>query len=165
MLLDHLNGRVTIDVADDDHGHLIGTVPIAVEAYQLLALRLLNHRGVADWRTVLETNLTGTFLACRAVLPAMKEQGGGQIINISSGAGRNGIQGMAAYCAAKFGVIGFTEALGLEVRSYNIRVSVLLPGSVATDFSRVAKREGRGGQAGGSEIGYALLPEEVAKPL
>ena len=62
---------------------------------------------------------------------------------------------MAAYCAAKFGVIGLTEALGLEVRSHNIRVSVLLPGSVATDFSRVAKR---GGRLGGRRVGDRLRP-------
>jgi 3-oxoacyl-[acyl-carrier protein] reductase len=114
-----------------------------------------------DWRTVIDTNLTGTFLACRAVVPAMKRQGGGQIINISSGAGRNGIKNMAAYCAAKFGVVGFTESLGLEVRNHNIRVAVLMPGSVATDFSRVAKREGQS-QAQGREIGYAMTADEVA---
>ena len=121
-----------------------------------------------DWRTVIDTNLTGTFLACRAVLPAMKRQGGGQIINLSSGAGRNGIKGMAAYCAAKFGVIGFTESLALEVRNQNIRVSALLPGSVATGFSQTAKRAGGAGEpaeAGGQEIGYSLTPEEVAEVI
>src|SRR5689334_15944471 len=97
--------------------------------------------SLEDWRTVVETNLTGTFLTCRAVLPQMKRQGAGEILNISSGAGRNGIKQMAAYCASKFGVIGFTESLALEVRNHNIRVSTLLPGSVATDFSRVAKRQ------------------------
>jgi NADP-dependent 3-hydroxy acid dehydrogenase YdfG len=120
--------------------------------------------SLADWRTVIDTNLTGLFLACRAVLPSMKNQGGGQILNISSGAGRNGIKGMAAYCAAKFGVIGFTEALGLEVRNLNIRVSVVLPGSTATDFSNTARR--RSARTPGAEssrsIGYAMTPEEVA---
>jgi 3-oxoacyl-[acyl-carrier protein] reductase len=116
-----------------------------------------------DWRTVIETNLTGTFLTCRAVLPAMKSRGAGRIINISSGAGRNGIKQMAAYCASKFGVIGFSESLALEVRQENIRVSVLLPGSVATDFSRVAKREP--GELERKESGYALTAEEVASVI
>jgi NADP-dependent 3-hydroxy acid dehydrogenase YdfG len=115
-----------------------------------------------DWRTVLDTNLTGTFLTCRAVLPTMKRQNGGQIINISSGAGRNGIKEMAAYCAAKFGVIGFTESLALEVRQHNIRVAALLPGSVATDFSRVAKRQEQNAADGERDIGYAMTAEEVA---
>jgi 3-oxoacyl-[acyl-carrier protein] reductase len=123
--------------------------------------------ALADWRTVLDTNLTGTFLTCRAVLPAMKQQGGGQIINIASGAGRNGIKQMAAYCAAKFGVIGFTEALALEVRNQNIRVSVLLPGSVATDFSRTANRaeEMKPAETVNKDIGYSLLAEEVASVI
>jgi 3-oxoacyl-[acyl-carrier protein] reductase len=115
--------------------------------------------NLSDWRTVIDTNLTGTFLTCRAVIPAMKRDGGGQIINISSGAGHNGIKQMAAYCASKFGVIGFTESLALEVRNQNIRVSVLLPGSVATDFSSVARR----GKA--EAAGYSLTPEEVASVI
>jgi len=115
--------------------------------------------ALEDWRTVIETNLTGMFLTCRAVLPQMKRQGAGEIINISSGAGRNGIKQMAAYCASKFGVIGFTESLALEVRNDNIRVSTLLPGSVATDFSRVAKRQERDDA---TDIGYSMTPEEVA---
>ncbi|MEO6725622.1 MAG: SDR family NAD(P)-dependent oxidoreductase [Blastocatellia bacterium] len=118
-----------------------------------------------DWRTVIETNLTGTFLTCRAVLPQMKRQGAGEIINISSGAGRNGIKQMAAYCASKFGVIGFTESLALEVRNHNIRVSSLLPGSVATDFSRVARRQEQNGRQADTDNGYSMMAEEVASVI
>ncbi len=121
--------------------------------------------ALEDWRMVIDTNLTGTFLTCRAVLPAMKRQGGGQIINISSGAGRNGIKQMAAYCASKFGVIGFTESLALEVRDRNIRVSVLIPGSVATDFSRVAKRAGGERAEEARDIGYSMTADEVASVI
>jgi 3-oxoacyl-[acyl-carrier protein] reductase len=149
-------------------------VAAALERFQRIDT-LINSAGLSlngevdgyaleDWRTVIDTNLTGTFLTCRAVLPAMKRQGGGQIINISSGAGRNGIKQMSAYCAAKFGVIGFTESLSLEVRNQNIRVSVLLPGSVATNFSRTAKRESRTAETG-QEIGYSLTPGEVASVI
>ena len=114
---------------------------------------------------MIETNLTGTFLTCRAVLPQMKRQGAGDIINISSGAGRNGIKQMAAYCASKFGVIGFTESLALEVRNHNIRVSSLLPGSVATDFSRVARRQEHDGEQATTDIGYSMTAEEVASVI
>jgi 3-oxoacyl-[acyl-carrier protein] reductase len=122
--------------------------------------------ALSDWQTVIETNLTGPFLLCREVLPGMKRQRGGQIINVASGAGRNGIKNMAAYCASKFGLIGFTESLGHEVRPWNIRVSALLPGSVATDFFRVANRlaEGADGREARS-AGYAMLPEEVASVI
>jgi 3-oxoacyl-[acyl-carrier protein] reductase len=128
----------------------------------------VNGYALDDWRTVIDTNLTGTFLLCRAVLPVMQRQtsGGlrGQIINISSGAGRNGIKNMAAYCAAKFGVIGFTESLAHEVRNDDIRVAVLLPASTATRFSRVAQRASKDVESTG-DIGYALTADEVANVI
>ena len=114
-----------------------------------------------NWKTVLETNLTGTFLTCRAVLPSMKTRGGGQIINIASGAGHNGIREMAAYCASKFGVIGFTESLALEVRNHDIRVSTLSPGSVSTGFSATA----RGMKNVTSQETYAMTAGEVAEVI
>ncbi len=144
-----------------------GRMDILINSAGLSLNGLVDGYSLADWRTVLETNLTGTFLTCRAVLPTMKQQREGQIINLSSGAGRNGIAQMAAYCAAKFGVIGFTEALALEVRNDNIRVAVLLPGSVATNFSQTAKRDGmvETNPPKQREIGYALLAEEVASVI
>lgn len=140
-----------------------GRVDVLINSAGLSLNGEVDGYALEDWRTVMDTNLTGTFLTCRAVLPAMKQQGSGQIINISSGAGRNGIKQMAAYCAAKFGVIGFTESLALEVRHHNIRVSVLLPGSVATNFSRTAKRESQG--SSGQDIGYSMTPDEVASVI
>ncbi|HKQ76449.1 MAG TPA: SDR family oxidoreductase [Blastocatellia bacterium] len=144
-----------------------GRIDVLINSAGLSLNGEVDGYSLDDWRTVIDTNLTGTFLTCRAVAPAMKRQGGGQIINISSGAGRNGIKEMAAYCASKFGVIGFTESFALEVRNQNIRVSVLIPGSVATDFSRVAKRSGsRDRDDGGSrEIGYSMTAEEAASVI
>lgn len=142
-----------------------GQIDILVNSAGLSLNGDVDGYSISDWQTVIETNLTGTFLTCRAVLPQMKRQGSGQIINISSGAGRNGIKHMAAYCASKFGVIGFTESLALEVRDLNIRVSSLLPGSVATGFSRVARRRERtnDNSAGTAvDIGYSMTAEEVA---
>lgn len=141
-----------------------GCLDILINSAGLSLNGAVEGYSLEDWRTVIDTNLTGTFLTCRAVLPAMKQQRSGQIINISSGAGRNGIKQMAAYCASKFGVVGFTEALALEVRPHNIRVSVLLPGSVATNFSRTAKREQipETTVSQAQNNGYALLPTEVA---
>lgn len=153
-----------------DEASVEAAIGRAVESFGRLDI-LINSAGLSlngdidgyaldDWRTVIETNLTGTFLTCRAAVPVMKRQGGGRIINVSSGAGRSGIRQMAAYCASKFGVIGFTEALGLEVRADNIRVSVILPGSVATEFTSVAHRQDA--PRSGDDIGYAMTPEEVA---
>jgi 3-oxoacyl-[acyl-carrier protein] reductase len=177
---DEAGGRGASDVAYficdvRDESAVEGAVAATLDRFSRIDV-LINSAGLSlngevdgyslnDWRTVIDTNLTGTFLTCRAVAPVMKRQGGGQIINISSGAGRNGIKEMSAYCASKFGVIGFTESFGLEVRNQNIRVSVLLPGSVATDFSRVAKRDGGATPGGSREIGYAMTAEEVASVI
>jgi 3-oxoacyl-[acyl-carrier protein] reductase len=142
-----------------------GRIDVLINSAGLSLNGEVDGYSLEDWRAVIDTNLTGTFLTCRAVAPAMKRQGGGQVINISSGAGRNGIKEMSAYCASKFGVIGFTESFALEVRNQNIRVSVLLPGSVATDFSRVAKRDGAAPSNGSREIGYSMTAEEVASVI
>jgi len=142
-----------------------GRVDVLINSAGLSLNGEVDGYSLEDWNAVIGANLTGTFLTCRAVTPVMKRQGGGQIINISSGAGRNGIKEMAAYCASKFGVIGFTESLALEVRNQNIRVSVLLPGSVATNFSRVAKRDRTASTGESRDIGYSMTAEEVASVI
>jgi len=146
-----------------------GRVDVLINSAGLSLNGPVDGYALTDWKTVIDTNLTGTFLMCRAVVPFMKRQGSGQIINVSSGAGRNGIANMAPYCASKFGVIGLTEALGLEVRNQNIRVSTILPGSVATAFSRTANRESQSEDSTAQrtrerteESGYKMTPDEVA---
>lgn len=107
---------------------------------------LVNNAGVgafADvatmtddgWSEIIDTNLTGVFYCTRAAIPPMKQSGGGWIVNIASLAGRNYFAGGAAYCASKAGLVAFSESLMQEVRFDNIRVSVIMPGSVATEFS------------------------------
>jgi NAD(P)-dependent dehydrogenase (short-subunit alcohol dehydrogenase family) len=106
---------------------------------------LVNNAGVgafapvaemsdADWARVIDTNLTGVFRCTRAALPVLRQARGAWIVNIASLAGRNYFPGGAAYCASKAGLIAFSEALMQEVRYDDIRVSVIMPGSVATDF-------------------------------
>lgn len=89
---------------------------------------------VEEWQEVLHTNLRGTFLSNRAVLPAMIHQKQGEILNLSSTSGLRGFAYDAPYCASKFGIIGMSEALREEVRRYGIRVQILLPGPVDTDI-------------------------------
>ncbi len=87
------------------------------------------------WHRVIETNLTGPFLLTRAAIPALRQAGGGWIINIASLAARNFFPGGGAYCASKAGLLALSEAVMQEVRHDGIRVSVVMPGSVATEFS------------------------------
>ena len=80
----------------------------------------------------MQVNVTGTFLCCRAVWEPMTKQGGGSILNISSGAGKRAHAGWVAYCASKWAVMGLTESLALEGFPLGIRVNALCPGPVAT---------------------------------
>jgi len=106
-----------------------------------------------DWARVIDTNLTGVFNACHAAIPHMKRRGGGFIVNISSLAGKNAFAKAAAYCASKAGLNAFSEALMQEVRYDGIRVSYVMPGSVATGFAGGDERE---------HGDWKIAPEEVA---
>ncbi|MEH6798736.1 MAG: SDR family oxidoreductase [Halopseudomonas sabulinigri] len=80
------------------------------------------------------TNVFGVFAMCRAVLPLMRKKMSGHIFNISSIAGVSGMAGASVYCASKFAVSGFSEALAQEVSSFGIKVTVVQPGAFKTDF-------------------------------
>ena len=88
-----------------------------------------------EWRSVMRTNLDSLFFTCHYTLPIMRRGGGGFIVNIGSLAGKNAFPRGAAYCASKFGLKAFSEALMQEVRYDDIRVSYIMPGSVNTEFS------------------------------
>jgi 3-oxoacyl-[acyl-carrier protein] reductase len=90
---------------------------------------------VEDWQETIETNLSGAFYCSREALARMKNRRGGYIINIGSLAGKNAFAGGAAYNASKFGLNGFSEAMMLDHRYDNVRVTHIMPGSVDTEFS------------------------------
>jgi len=88
--------------------------------------------SVTDWDAVMKTNLRGTFLSNRAVLPQMIQQRGGDIVNVSSKSGRKGLAFDSAYCGSKCGIIGMTQALAKEAEPFGVRVQVVLPGTFDT---------------------------------
>ncbi len=87
-----------------------------------------------QWQQTIDTNLTGVFYSIKAAVPALKKSQG-YVFTISSLAGTNFFAGGAAYNASKFGVTGFTQAVMLDLRNYGIKVSTIMPGSVATHFN------------------------------
>jgi len=105
-----------------------------------------------DWDRILNTNLRGVYYAIRAFAPMMIQAKRGHIINISSLAGKNALPNGAAYAASKWGLNGLTYSVAEELRSHNIRVSVICPGSVDTSLSPHA----------GKDKGKMLQPEDVA---
>ena len=126
---------------------------------------------VERWRRTVDTNLTGTYLVTRAVVPMMPT--GGRIINLSSVLGRFGVPGYTAYCASKHAVIGFTRALALELAPQQITVNAVCPGWVDTDMAEQGMRAGaaatgqtfeqfREAALGRVPIKRIIQPEEVA---
>ena len=131
---------VVCDVQDPDACQAL--VDAAVDAFGGLDI-LVNNAGIGIFKSVEEmsveewdrlqgTNVNGLFYCTRAAIPHLKRRGGGWIINIGSLAGKNAFPNGAAYNTSKFGLIGFSEALMQEVRHDGIRVSYIMPGSVAT---------------------------------
>jgi 3-oxoacyl-[acyl-carrier protein] reductase len=113
---------------------------------------LLHELNPEDWDAIFHTNVRGVFYMIRAVVPLMIAAGSGHIINISSLAGKNPLLRGAAYSASKWALNGLTYSVAEELRSHNIRVSVVCPGSVDTEFSPHA----------GKDPERMLTPEDVA---
>jgi NADP-dependent 3-hydroxy acid dehydrogenase YdfG len=134
---------------DDAAVHLRneGVEVLAVETEKSLgAIEILvNNAGIGyfgpvheadekNWDAVLDTNLKSVFLFSKTVAPGMIERRAGHIINIGSLAGKNAFKNGGVYCASKWGLMGLTECMAEDLREYGIRVSVICPGSVATEF-------------------------------
>ena len=137
---------------------------------------LINNAGVGiyrptpdlslhDFRQVVETNLTGVFRVTKAVLPLLLEAGqrarndapsGATVVNIGSLAGRHPFKGGVAYNASKFGLVGLTEAMMLDLREARVRVATVMPGSVATEFAGRSPEDGEE---------WKLSPEDVAEAV
>ncbi|NCO34429.1 MAG: hypothetical protein AUJ92_10105 [Armatimonadetes bacterium CG2_30_59_28] len=124
-------------------GETLGPVDVLVNNAAIFLLHSIADTTVDEWEEVMRTNVLGTFLCCRAVLPSMMRRKMGRIVNISSTAGRRGYPEQGVYCASKHALNGFSKVLALEAQPHNIRVHVVSPGGVLTDLS-AGLRESRG---------------------
>jgi len=160
-----LTDRVLAQVADVTNPEDISSLVQATEEKLGPITLLVNNAGIgnpgfgavqdkseSDWDRVMDTNLKGVFLVCRAVAPLMIQRRRGDIINISSLAGKNTFAGGAIYCASKWGLQGLSGCMAEDLRAFGIRVSVICPGSVFTEFS------GRGAK----DPAKVLTAEDVA---
>ena len=119
----------------------------------------------AEWNRIIDTNLRGVFLCMKHEIPLILKQGGGAIVNTSSGAGIIGIKGSPAYTAAKHGVIGLTRAGALDDAAQNIRVNAVCPGYIDTpmmDRFTGGTSEGHAKVIAGEPVGPMGKPEEIA---
>ncbi len=117
-----------------------GGLDILVNNAGLGIFQRTSELKIDEWQTTLETNLSGVFYCCREALARMLKRGAGYVINIGSLAGKNAFAGGAAYNASKFGLKGFSEAMMLDHRYDNVRVTHIMPGSVDTEFSPSSER-------------------------
>lgn len=146
--------RAAVDALVADTERRFGRLDILVNNAGLGIFADVAAMTDEDWRRQIDTNLTGVFYCTRAAIPAMRRAGGGWIVNIASLAGRNYFAGGAAYCATKAGLVAFSEAVMQEVRHDGIRVTVVMPGSVATEFS---------GHTVSPADSWKLAPDDVAQ--
>jgi 3-oxoacyl-[acyl-carrier protein] reductase len=123
--------RAAVDAVVSGHGH----ISVLVNNAGVTRDRTLLKLNDADWETVLDTHLRGTWLGCQHVIPHMKDAGGGSIVNVSSDA-RHGSFGQANYSAAKAGIVALTRTAALEHARHNIRVNAVAPGPVNTPMLR-----------------------------
>ena len=153
---------VECDVTDETAVELVFSglnhIDILINNAGLGRFSAIDAQTKEDWDAQIDTNLTGVYLCTREVVPRMKAQNeqtgiGGHIVNIASVAGLVGNANLSAYNATKFGLRGFSDATMKELRGHGIKVSCVCPGSVATEFGRVA---------GSSGAPNPMQPEDIA---
>lgn len=113
----------------------MGRLDILVNNAGMGIYKRIEETSLADYDQMMDTNMRSTFIFTRHVVPALLRRGAGAIINVSSMAGVMGFPGEAVYCATKFAQVGFTQALDRELRPKGIKVGVLCPGGVKTEFA------------------------------
>lgn len=149
-----------MDVSSPDDVHRLfafadfelGGVDILVNNAGVAILRSVAETEPGDWRRSIDTNLSATFYCCREALIRFRQRGAGFIINIGSLLGKTAVAGGAAYCASKFGLNGFSEAILLDIRQENIGVCTIMPGSVDTELF---------GKSVGAK--WKIQPEDIAQ--
>ena len=157
-----VRNREGLEAAIDRAVSTFGTLDTLINNAGVGAFIDVENMSDESWHQVIDTNLTGVFYATRACIPHLKRAGGGWIINIASLAGRNYFANAAAYCASKAGLVAFSEAVMLEVRNDNIRVSCVMPGSVVTEFSH-PDRTGSGPVTTKSDDSWKLTADDIAE--
>jgi 3-oxoacyl-[acyl-carrier protein] reductase len=130
-----------------------GTLDVVIANAGVGKFASIEEMSLEDWNSVIDVNLTGVFHTVKASIPAMKESKG-YIMTIASLAGTNFFQKGSAYNASKFGLVGFTQAVMMDLRQYGIKVTTIMPGSVATYFN---------GHVPSEKDAWKIQPEDIGQ--
>lgn len=125
--------------AVEETARRFGRLDILVNSAGVVGPGGVENADTAYWRQVIDVNLLGTLYACKAAIPLMKAQGGGDIINVSSIAGRRAAAAFGPYCTSKFGLTAMTEGLRQEVGGSGIRVCIVEPGATTTEVAETIR--------------------------
>ena len=177
-------GWITADVTEEESvrrafaeaGECRGAISVLVNNAGAAESKPLSKTGMEAWQRMLAVNLTGVFLCTRAFVLQAERGDYGRVINVASTAGLKGYPYVAAYCAAKHGVVGFTRALALELSNKHITVNAVCPGYTETDLisealENVVTKTGRSAEEARAEFvkanpqGRLVRPEEVARTV
>lgn len=144
-----------------------GRLDILINNAATVVWAMIEGSSTADWNACLQGSLSSVYFGTRAVLPQMKKQGGGAIVNISSVCGVLGSPGMSAYGAAKAGMISFSQVAALEGAADNIRVNVVIPGMVMTPPTAAVLPDEKAEKASARAIPLRRIgkPEELAAAI
>lgn len=133
-----------------------GTLDIVIANAGVGRFSSIEEMSLEDWNSVIDINLTGVFHTVKASIPAMKESKG-YIMTIASLAGTNFFKNGSAYNASKFGLVGFTQAVMLDLRQYGIKVTTIMPGSVSTYFNGRVPTEAEAWKIQPEDIGQMVM--------
>lgn len=164
---------VSLDISDENEwataintviSHY-GKIDVLVNNAGMIRVASLEKTDLTMFQKVVSTNLVGTFLGIKAVMPAMKDNDGGSIINFSSVQGLEGREGLSAYSASKFGIRGLSKTAAIELGPHGIRVNTVIPGPTRTKMTERAgwEDDDYNEAYGGYPLGRMAAAKEVAE--
>ena len=157
-----VTAQASVDAAVQDVLAAHGRIDILVNSAGILTEAPLIEMSLEQWQQTIDIDLTGIFLACRAVVPHMVARGQGRVINIASQLGIKGGRGLTHYSAAKAGVLGLTKALALEVAEHGVLVNAIAPGPVNTALLAGITEEWKAAKQAELPLGRFGVPKEIA---
>jgi len=156
---------VSVASAFAEAKRLLGHIDVLVNNAGIAQQKLFTDITDEDWRTMLDTNLSGAFYACRAVLPDMISRRYGRIINVGSIWGQVGASCEVHYSAAKAGLIGLTKGLAKEVGPSGVTVNCICPGVIETDMLSSFTKDDLAALADETPVGRLGTPEDIARSI
>lgn len=157
-----VTAQASVDAAVQEVLAAHGRIDILVNSAGILTEAPLIEMSLEQWQQTIDIDLTGIFLACRAVVPHMVARGQGRVINIASQLGIKGGRGLTHYSAAKAGVLGLTKALALEVAEHGVLVNAIAPGPVHTALLAGITEEWKAAKQQELPLGRFGVPKEIA---